>query len=107
MARKCGRAGLVIVGRLRLFALFAAKGRIHQHHVKELRRSLEKTVVSRHAAETVAVPDTRLVNAVQDQIGQRDGINRVVLLAAVKSRRFSVSSCGPVIRSPALSRMYS
>ena len=78
------RARFVRKPRLCLLAFLAAERRIHQHHVKQLRRVQEQPAVRLRAGQCVAMPDVRLVNVVQHQIGQRDGIDRVVLLSAVE-----------------------
>ncbi len=65
------RAGLVGEAGLRLLALFAAEGRIGQHDIEELRgASVEQPAVGLAAGERVAVPDVRLVDAVQHEVGE-------------------------------------
>ena len=61
---------------------------VHQNNIVKLRCPVKQTVIGSDAGQRIAVPDMRLVNAVQHQIGERDGINGVVFLASVKRPAF-------------------
>ena len=69
---------------LGLLALLAAEGRIHQDHVEQRRRIGEQPLVRHLVGQRVAVQDVRLVDVVEDEVGQGDGIDRVVLLPTVE-----------------------
>src|SRR3989454_5296317 len=69
---------------LGLLALLAAEGRIHQDHVEQRRRIGEQPLVRHLVGQRVAVQDVRLGGVVDDEVGQGDGIDRVVLLPTVE-----------------------
>ena len=99
-----GGAGLVGEIGLRVLAFLAAERRVHQHHVVQRRRALEQAAVGLRAGQRVAVPDVRLVDAVQDQVGQRDRVDqRCPSRGRRTCARFSVSSCSAevMLRCPA------
>src|SRR5207249_2770621 len=79
-----GGVRLVIVRRLRLFALLAAEGRVHQHVIEKLRRAREQAGVGGITGQRIAVPDVRVVYAMEDEVGQGNGINGIVFLAAIE-----------------------
>ena len=69
---------------LGFFAFFAAKGRVGQRHIEQRRRALKQPAEGLLAGEGVAMPQVRLVNAVQHKVGQGDGVNEIFLLAPIK-----------------------
>ena len=75
------RAGLVGKVRLRFLAFFASKGGIGEDHIILPRRVDEQAAEHLVAREGVTVPDGGLVNAVENQIRKRDGIDQVLFLA--------------------------
>ena len=89
-----GRAGLVGEPGLRFLALLAAERRVRQDHVVERRRVLEQAAVGLLPGQRVAVPDVRLVDAVEDQVGQGDGVDQVLLLAPVEGALLAASRAG-------------
>ena len=78
------RPGLVGEAGLGLLAFLASERRVHQDHVEQRRRVSEEPAVRFLAGQDVPVPDVGLVDVVEDQVGERDRVDRVVLLAAVE-----------------------
>jgi len=74
--------------RLRFLAFLAAEGWVGQHDVEEVRRALIEAAIDFLAGERIAVPDVWPVDAVDDEIGERDRIDQVLLFAAVEGARF-------------------
>ena len=70
--------------RLRFFPFFATERRIHQNDIMKYGGTLEETAISLSAGQCIAVPDVRLIDVVENQVRKPDGIDRVVLLTAVK-----------------------
>jgi hypothetical protein len=58
---------------LRIGALLAAERRVGQDHIELPRRLLVQGAVSRLAGQGIAVPEVRLIDAMQHQVGQRNG----------------------------------
>ena len=58
----------------------AAERRVHQDHVEQRRSIGEEPVIHDLAGQRVAVPDVRPVDAVQDEVGERDRVDQVLLL---------------------------
>ncbi len=79
-----GGAGFVGKAGLRFLAFFAAKGRIGEHDIKQGRRALKQAAVGFLPGERIAMPEVRLVNAVQHQVGQGDRVDQVFFFAPVK-----------------------
>ena len=79
-----GCASLVGVAGLGVSALATTEWGIHQHHIEEVGRPLEQAAVGLVAGEGVAVPDVGLVDAVEDEVGQGDGVDQVLLLTPVE-----------------------
>ena len=77
-----GRAGLVGEVGLGLLALLATERRVHQHDIEGRRRPGEQPAIDLLAGQRVAVPDVRVVDAVQDQVRQRDRVDEIGFLAA-------------------------
>jgi len=75
-------AGLVIEVGLCFLSFLAAEGRVRQDHVESLRRALEQAAVGFLSRQGVAVPEVRLVDAVQHQVGQSDGKDEILFLPA-------------------------
>ena len=66
------------------FALFAAKGRIHQHHIELSGGTVKQPFVGDALGEGIAVPDVGQVDAVEHEVGQGDGVDGVVFFAPVE-----------------------
>ena len=77
-------AGRVFELCLRSLPLLGAKRRIHQHDIEKRRRADEELIVAGYFGERVAVPDVRLVDLVQQQVGERDRVGIVLLLPSEK-----------------------
>jgi hypothetical protein len=77
-------AGAVGEARLCLGAFLTAERRIGQHNIEEFWRISEQAAVSFAAGEGVAMPEMWLVDAMEHEVGQCDGVNEVLLLAAIK-----------------------
>ena len=77
-----GAAGGVGVVFLCVLALLATERRIREDHVEELRRLVEKRAVGRAFGQSVAMPEVRLVDAVEHEVGERDRENEVFFLPA-------------------------
>ena len=75
------RAGFVVKVGLGFLAFLPAEGRIGQDHIEGLRRALEQAAIGFPPGQRVAVPEVRLIDAVQDEIRQGDGIDEVLFLA--------------------------
>ena len=91
------RAGAVVKVSLRFLALLAAKGRIGKDDIVSLGRILKQAAVAFLPGESVAVPQVRVVDAVQRQVSQCDGINQVFLFPSVESafpQRFQLFRAG-------------
>lgn len=79
-------AGLVREPPLGGFALLAAERGIREDDVERRRRVLEEPVVGGTAGQCVAVPQVRLVDSVEDEVGEGDRLDLIVLLAAEDGR---------------------
>ena len=79
-----GSAGFVVEAGLSVRAFLAAEGWIGEDDIEQRRRALEQPRVGGLIGESVAVPEMRMVDAMQHQIGQRDGIDQVFLFPAVE-----------------------
>ena len=66
-------------------ALFAAERRVHQDDVEQVGRALKQLAVDFVAAQRVAAPYVGVVYAVQNEVGERHGVDEVFLLAPVES----------------------
>src|SRR2546428_1080975 len=69
-------AGLVVKVCLGLLAFFPTKGWIGEDDIESLWRALEQPAVALPPGQRVAVPEVRLVDAVQDQVRQGDWIDQ-------------------------------
>ncbi|MEI2707320.1 MAG: hypothetical protein V9E89_19250 [Ilumatobacteraceae bacterium] len=76
--RRAGLEGKVL---LRVLAFLSAEWRVGQDDIELLRRLVEQRAVGRPAREGVAMPEIGLVDPVQNEVGQRDRDDEVLLFA--------------------------
>ena len=83
-----GGAGFVVEVGLGFGAFFAAEGRIGEDDVEGGGRALEEAAVDFLAGEGVAVPEVGFVDAVEDEVGQGDGVDEVLFFPAPEGALF-------------------
>ena len=101
------RSGLVSEARWRLFALLSPEWRIRKHHVELARCVLKQSAIGFVSGQRVAVPEIRLVDAVQHKVCQSNRKDEVLLFHRRRCGAFSVSICSAVAVSPSVAFMCS
>ena len=99
-----GRAGFVVKAGLSVLTFLATERRVGEDDIEQRGGALEQPAVAFLSGQGVAVPQVRLVDAVQHQIGQGDGVNQVFLFPAVEGafleRGVVFRWCAGPVRAP-------
>jgi len=83
-----GSTGFVGEADLSILALFAAEGRIREDDIEGGRCIQKEPAIDFLAGQGIAVPEIGLIDAVEHQVGQGDGIDHMIFLPPVEGPLF-------------------